>query len=158
MANPRRRRRRRSRNRRKRSFRRRSFRRNPPTIQTLGTNLGWAAAGFMTTKFVGNMVGQFMPGLAQQGGPLMRMGIKLGIAYVSAWGLEMAFGRRVFTPTFVGGSIEVIQDAVRTFISPMVPQLAAAEYPLEFYYDRPLPPPEERMGAYYEAEFETTAP
>jgi len=99
----------------------------------------------MATKFVGNMAAPMLGALGGQ--PIVRMGVKLGLAYATAWGLEAALGRNVFTPAFLGGSLEVVQDAVRTFISPMIPQLAAAEYPLSIYYEAPALPA--RVGAYY---------
>lgn len=114
-----------------RRSRRRSYRRNPPRVQSLFTDTLWAGAGFIGTKFVGNMV-MPMIGVTQ---PIARIGVKAGLAYVTAWGVEMMMGRGVFTPVFLGGMAEVIQDTVRNFISPMFPALAAAEYPLEAYYE-----------------------
>jgi hypothetical protein len=67
----------------------------------------------------------------------MRIGVKLVVAYISAWGLSSFMGARVFTPAMLGGSIEAIQDAVKTFIAPTFPMLAD---PLEVYYEpRRLP-------------------
>lgn len=133
---------------------RRRYGRNPPQAQVLGNQLGWATLGFMSTKFTGNLV---TPMLGQMGGgagqPIVRMGIKLAIAYGTAWLLENFMGRRVFVPTFIGGSIEVIQDFTRTFISPMIPALAQAEYPLEVYYEPPAITEKENettLGDYYQ--------
>jgi hypothetical protein len=79
------------------------------------------------------------------GGDIMRIGIKFGVAYLSAWGLEMMLGRRVFTPAFVGGSLDAIQDAVKTFIAPTFPQLAE---PLSVYYEPAMRRP--AIGEYYQ--------
>jgi hypothetical protein len=81
------------------------------------------------------MISQMVPG---NGGPLMRILTKLGIAYVTAWGDENFMGKRFFMPVMLGGSIEAIQDFTREFISPMFPALAAYEYPLQVYYEPPL--------------------
>lgn len=90
----------------------------------------WAGGGFIGTKFVGNMV-MPMIGVTQPGARIL---VKGGLAYGTAWGLSMMLGdRRVFLPLFLGGMAEVIQDVVRTYISPFVPALAAAEYPMEAY-------------------------
>ncbi len=112
----------------------RSFRHNPPAVRTIASDLGWAAAGFMSTKIVGNMTA---PMLAGMGGdqPVIRVGLKLGIAYLSAWALSSFMGSRVFMPAMLGGSIEAIQDAVKTFIAPTFPMLAANYEPLELYYE-----------------------
>ena len=66
--------------------------------------------------------------------PIMRIGIKVLVAYMSAWGLASFMGQRVFMPAMLGGSIEAIQDAIKTFIAPTFPMLAENYEPLELYY------------------------
>ena len=162
-ANPRRRRRRTSSRR-----RRASYRRNPPQLQTIFNQLIPVTTGFIATKFVGNMVapmlGNVLPG---NGGPFMRIAMKVGIAYLTAWGAENFMGHRFFMPVMLGGSIEAIQDFTREFVSPMFPALAAYEYPLSVYYEAPpeIVAPEEAIeaaasnnnangvGAYYDRGF-----
>lgn len=173
MANPRRRRRvkrrakrrgffaanpkRRRRVRRRRGYalnKRRRWRRNPAPVKTIFTDIGYTAAGFMATKFVGNMVAPMLGGIGNQ--PLMRIGAKLGVAYLTAWGAEKMLGARWFMPVMIGGSLEVIQDVVRTYVAPSVPALAAAEYPLEMYYEAPLMlPPGGQMSEYSNSEIGT---
>jgi hypothetical protein len=114
--------------------RRHSYRRNPPAIRGIAGELGWAAAGFMTTKVVGNMVTPMVAGIAGTS-DISRIGIKIAVAYLSAWGLASFMGQRVFMPAMLGGSIEAIQDAIRTFIAPTFPMLAANYEPLEAYYE-----------------------
>lgn len=106
----------------------------------------WAGGGFIGTKFVGNMM-MPMIGVTQPGARIL---VKAGLAYGTAWGLSMVLGdKRVFLPLLLGGMAEVIQDTVRTYISPMFPALAAAEYPLEAYPEMgQLPEYAETMGAY----------
>lgn len=131
-----------TRRRRRRRSHRRSYRRyrsNPAPIRSIAGDLGWAAAGFMTTKVVGNMAAPMLAGIGGDQ-PLIRIAMKLGVAYLSAWGLESFVGRRVFVPAMIGGSLEAIQDAVKTFIAPTFPMLAANYEPLEIYYHYPTAP------------------
>ena len=76
--------------------------------------------------------------------------MKFGLAYLATWIAEQMMGRRVFTPVFLGGAVEGVQDVVRTYIAPAFPALAASEFPLESYYQPPeaLPAPGQ-VGAYY---------
>lgn len=146
------------------TYRGRRGRRNPPAVMTLMPHLGWATAGFMATRFLGNTVTPMFVGITGDQ-PLFRMAIKLGVAYLGAWALEMGFGRKVFVPAFVGGSLEVAQDAIKTYVAPTFPFLSAYQEPLESYYERPMLPPNgpnangntgmgnypnrSRMGSYY---------
>lgn len=131
-----------------RRARRRSFRRNPPSFQAIGNELLSSGIGFMATKVVGNMVSPMVAQVMPQAGDLGRIATKFGIAYLTAWTAEQFFGKRWFMPVMIGGSIEGIQDTVRTYISPVVPMLAAAEYPLEIYEEQPLLPSPDGMGTY----------
>jgi len=82
------------------------------------------------------------------GGDIMRIGIKFGVAYIAAWGLEMMLGKRVFTPAFVGGSLDAIQDVIKTYVAPTFPQLGD---PLALYYEpMMLPPRRGAIGEYYQ--------
>ena len=137
------------------SYRRR--RRNPPSMKQVGTsllpNLGWAVAGFSVTKMVGNVVTPMLTGFglttAPGTQPLVRIGTKLGIAYLGAWLLGFGFGRRVFVPAFVGGSLEVIQDIAATYIAPYFPTLGNYQEPLQVYYERQAQI-NNGMGDYYQ--------
>jgi hypothetical protein len=134
------------------SRRRHSYGHNPPGIRSIAGDLGWAAAGFMSTKVVGNMVTPMIAGVVGTN-DIIRIGIKLGVAYVSAWSLSSFMGQRVFMPAMVGGSLEAIQDAIKTFIAPTFPMLAANYEPLQLYYEQPrnvpaLRPRGRAMGLY----------
>ena len=127
--------------------RRGGFLAGTPPMQDVMMQVLWAGGGFIGTKFVGNMV-MPMIGVTQ---PMARIAVKGGLAYGTAWGLSMLLGdRRVFMPLFLGGMAEVIQDVVRTYISPMIPALAAAEYPLEAYPEMGQLPEYAEVGAYPE--------
>lgn len=130
---------------RRRASRRRHYRHNPPSVRNLMGELGWGAAGFMATKVVGNFVTPMVSGFVGDQ-PVMKIGVKLGVAYLAAWGLSSFMGQRVFVPAMLGGSMDAIQEAVKTFIAPSFPMLA--DYgAMESYYEptRLLPP---GMGEY----------
>jgi hypothetical protein len=85
--------------------------------------------------------------------PIFRIAVKLGVAYISAWGLSSFMGQRVFMPAMIGGSLEAIQDAIKTFIAPTFPMLAANYEPLQIYYEPRVPAVAARrraMGLYPE--------
>lgn len=127
--------------------RRRHYRRNPPALRTLGTDLMWGTAGLVTTKFVGNTITP-MVGATITGQPLMRIAWKLAMAYVSAWGLSQVGGDGIFTPAFVGGSMDAAQDFVTNYITPLVPQIAGGGG-MGVYYGGPRVPARTGMAAYY---------
>ncbi len=132
---------------------RRNFMRGAPGIRSVAGDLGWSAAGFMTTKVVGNMVTPMIAGVVGDQ-PIVRIGVKLGVAYVSAWALSSFMGSRVFMPAMIGGSLEAIQDAIRTFIAPTFPMLAANYEPLQLYYEPRAQmqrlPARRGLGTYYD--------
>jgi hypothetical protein len=99
----------------------------------------------MTTKIVGNAAAPLFAGIGGDQ-PIMRVGIKLIVAYFSAWGLSSFMGQRIFVPAMIGGSIEAIQDAVKTFIAPTFPMLAENYEPLETYYEPRFLPPSAMSG------------
>jgi hypothetical protein len=113
--------------------------------------LGWAGAGFMTTKVVGNFVTPMVAGFVGDQ-PIMRIAVKLGVAYISAWGLSSFMGQRVFAPAMIGGAMGAIQDVVTTFIAPTFPMLA--DYgSMGIYVEAPRAVPQVRrrggVGEYY---------
>lgn len=136
--------------RRRRSVRRarsrsRRYHHNLPAMRGIAGELGWAAAGYMGSKVVGNVLTPMVAGFVGDQ-PVMRIGVKLGVAYLTAWGLSSFMGSRVFIPAMIGGSIGALQDAVATFIAPTFPMLA--DYgQLETYYEpRALPGVADYMG------------
>ena len=121
-------RRRRSSGKRKASGRR--YRRNPVSIGSkAGLNhILWAGAGFIGTKFAGNMIAPAI-GMTQ---PIMRMGIKTVIAMAGGRFIVSRFAGRTAGENFmVGGLVEVISDVVKTYLAPSVPALAQYDEPLE---------------------------
>lgn len=105
------------------------------------------AAGFYATKISAGFV---LPMIGIQGN-LPRIAIKSAVAFGVAYLGGMILGSRVKDSLLMGGALEVAQDAIKTFVSPFVPALAAAE--MESYY---LPGAadavggEGGVGAYYQ--------
>lgn len=101
--------------------RRHTYRHNPPAIRGLARPLMWGAAGFVASKFVNNTVTPLV-GASMQGSPVTRIGWKLAIAYITAWGLEMLGGE--FTPAFIGASGDAVQDFSNTYLVGTIPGLS----------------------------------
>ena len=149
MANPRRRRRSVRHN---RVHRRRHARRNPgigsfiPSVGFL-KEVAFVATGYYGTKISAGFVLP-MVGIA---GDIPRLAVKSVVAIGVSFLGGMLLGPRVKESLLMGGALEVAQDAIKTYLSPFVPALAAAE--MESYY---LPGatapggPDRTVGAYYQ--------
>lgn len=106
------------------------------------------AGGFYATKI---SAGFLLP-MTGISGDIPRIAIKSAIAFSVAYIGGMVLGGRAKESLLLGGGFEVLQDAIKTWVSPFVPALAAAE--MESYY---LPGatqaqggPDRSMGAYYQ--------
>ncbi len=135
-----------------RKHRRRSYRRNPG-LGTFLPSMGFlkevtmVASGFYATKisagFVLPMVGVT--------GDIPRIAVKSIVAFGVSYIGGMFMGARARESLLLGGGLEVLQDAIKTWVSPFVPALAAAE--MESYY---LPGGQQAVsgeggvGAYYQ--------
>jgi len=86
------------------------------------------AGGYYATKISAGFV---LPMIGIQGN-LPRIGIKAVVAVAVAYLGGMVLGARAKESLLMGGALEVAQDAIKTFVSPFVPALAAAE--MESYY------------------------
>lgn len=148
MANPRRRRRSHVAVRRTR----RHYRRNPgiaSMIPSMGflKEVGTVAVGYYGTKISAGFVLP-MVGIS---GDIPRLAVKSVVAFGVSFLGGMILGSRVKESLLIGGALEVAQDAIKTYLSPFVPALAAAE--MESYY---LPgaavpsSPDRTMAAYYQ--------
>lgn len=119
MANPRRRR-----GGRRRSMRRsrRSYRRNPGLPSTgFIMDAAYVTGGFFVTRMA---VGYVMPYLPMADQPIVRIAAKGGIAYGLGWLGGRFLGQRSGQLLMLGGLVEALSDAVRTYVSPYVPALA----------------------------------
>lgn len=128
MANPKRRRRSHA-----PSVHRRRYQRNPGLggmIPSMGflKEVAFVAGGYYGTKISAGFV---LP-MVGIGGDLPRIVIKSVLALAVSYVGGMLLGARVKESLLMGGALEVAQDAVKTYLSPFVPALAAAE--MESYY------------------------
>ena len=111
-----------------RSHRRRGYRRNPGLgglIPSSGflKEVAFVGAGYYGTRIAYNFVGP-MIGI---GGDLPRLAIKSVVAFGVSYIGGMLLGSGVRNSLLLGGGLEVFQDAIKTYVSPFVPMLAAAE-------------------------------
>ena len=111
-----------------RSHRRRSYRRNPSFGGLLPSTgflkvVAFVGAGYYGTRLAYNFVGP-MIGI---GGNLPRLAIKSVVAFGVSYVGGMLLGAGVRNSLLLGGGLEVFQDAIKTYVSPFVPMLAAAE-------------------------------
>ena len=111
-----------------RSHRRRSYRRNPgirSLIPSTGflKEIAFVGAGYYGTRVAYNFVGP-MIGI---GGDLPRLAIKSAVAFGVSYIGGMLLGSGARNALMLGGAVEVMQDAVKTYVSPFVPLLAAAD-------------------------------
>lgn len=120
----------------------------PRLIPTFGfiQEIGMVAGGYYATKISAGFVLP-MIGIA---GDIPRIAIKGVVAWGVAWLGGMMLGSKAQQNLLIGGALEVMQDAIKVWVSPFVPALAAAE--MESYY---LPPGqavsgEGGVGAYYQ--------
>ena len=126
---------------------RRHYRSNPglgSMIPSMGflKEVAFVAGGYYGTKISAGFVLP-MVGIS---GDLPRIAIKAAVAFGVSYLGGMLLGSKVKESLLMGGALEVAQDAIRTYVSPFVPALAAAD--LESYY---LPGGEsgETMKSYY---------
>lgn len=86
------------------------------------------AGGYYATKISAGFVLP-MVGIA---GDLPRIAVKAAVAFGISYIGGMVLGARAKESLLMGGALEVAQDAIKTYLSPFVPALAAAD--MESYY------------------------
>jgi hypothetical protein len=111
-----------------RSHRRRHYRRNPGLGSFLPSTgflkeIAFVGAGYYGTRVAYNFVGP-MVGI---GGDLPRLAIKSAVAFGVSYLGGMLLGSGARNSLLLGGAVEVMQDAVKTYVSPFVPLLASAD-------------------------------
>jgi hypothetical protein len=85
----------------------------------------YVTGGFFATRMATGFVTPFLGAVADQ--PLVRIGVK-GVVAVGLGFLGKKFlGQRNGQCIMLGGLVEVLSDAVRTYVSPYVPALAGPE-------------------------------
>lgn len=131
-ANPRRRRARRSSAKRSR----RRYRRNPSLKSFLPSTGFVKDAAFVVGGMIGTKIaaGTVLPmvGVSQ---PLFRIAAKAVIAGGLGWAGKAVLGASAGQYLMLGGMVEAVNDAVQTYVAPMVPALAVSSYPELGYYD-----------------------
>lgn len=133
-----------------RSHRRRSYRRNPGLGSFLPSTgflkeVAFVAGGYYATRIAYNFVGP-MVGI---GGNLPRLAIKSVVAFGVSYIGGMLLGAGARNSILLGGAVEVMQDAVKTYVSPFVPMLAAADMQDVSAYFQPSVGQDD-VGAYYQ--------
>lgn len=130
--------------------RRRSYRPNPgigSLIPSTGflKEIAFVGVGYYGTRVAYNFVGP-MIGI---GGDLPRLAIKGAVAFGVAYLGGMLLGSSARNSLMLGGAVEVMQDAVKTYVTPFVPMLAAADMQDVSAYFQPSVGDGE-VGAYYQ--------
>jgi len=133
-----------------RSHRRRSYRRNPGLrsfIPSTGflKEIAFVGVGYYGTRVAYNFVGP-MIGI---GGDLPRLAIKSAVAFGVSYLGGMLLGSGARNALMLGGAVEVMQDAVKTYVTPFVPLLASADMQDVSAYFQPSVGDSEDVGAYY---------
>jgi hypothetical protein len=100
-------------------------------------------------NFVGPMVGI--------GGDLPRIAIKGLVAFAVSYLGGMLLGSSARNSLLLGGAVEVMQDAVKTYVSPFVPLLASADMQDVSAYFQPSVGDDE-VGAYYQGTMGASIP
>lgn len=111
------------RRRRRRSYAGRTrYRRNQPRVTTgFLWDAGYVTGGFIGTRIFGNMILPMVPQV--QTFPFMRILGKGVTAWLVGWGGGMMLGRRAGNLLMVGGFVDVLDDAVKTYVAPFMPML-----------------------------------
>lgn len=108
----------------------RRYRRNPNGItQPFLWDAVYVTGGYFATRFTANFIVPMLPPMGFPDG--IRIIGKGLTAWLMGWGGQMILGRRAGQLIMLGGFVETLSDAVRTYISPFVPALAddMAVYP-----------------------------
>lgn len=114
--------------RRRRSYRRneprRRYRRNPDGFPTTGflMDAAYVTGGFFVTRMTAGFVVPMIPGADTM--PSVRILGKGAVAWGLGWLGGNFLGRRSGQLIMLGGLVEALSDAVRTYVSPFVPALA----------------------------------
>lgn len=109
------------RHRRRSASRSRSYRSNPGLQTGFLMDAVYVTGGFFATRVA---VGYVMPYLPMAEQPIVRIAAKGALAFGLGWAGKRFLGQRQGQLLLLGGMVEALSDAVRTFVSPYVPQLA----------------------------------
>ena len=80
----------------------------------------YVTGGYFVTRLATGYVMPFLP-MAEQ--PIVRIAAKGALAFGLGWAGSRFLGSRQGQLLMLGGMVEALSDAVKTFVSPYVPQL-----------------------------------
>lgn len=83
----------------------------------------YVTGGFFACRFVTGFVTPFLGSMADQ--PMVRIAAKGGVSWALGWAGSKFLNARAGQLLMLGGLVETLSDAVRTYVSPFVPALAA---------------------------------
>lgn len=141
-----------------RSHRRRSrrYRHNPGIMASSGflKDAVYVTGGFVLTRVTYGMVAPMLGGMLPMEQPLVRIAGKSAVAFGLGWIGKRFLDARAGQLLMVGGMVEALNDAVKTFVAPYIPALAddmsvypqIGVYPSLGSYDSP-----QAVSAYDEA-------
>lgn len=106
----------------------RRYRRNPATSGLTGgfmMDAVYVTGGYFATRVTTGLVLPFIGTMGEQ--PLVRIASKGAVAWGLGWAGGNFLGKRTGQLIMLGGMIEALSDAVKTYVSPFVPALAEGE-------------------------------
>ena len=125
----------------------RRYRHNPSMLPSGGflKDAMFVTGGFVLTRVTYGMVAPMLGGMLPMEQPLVRIAGKSAVAFGLGWIGKRFLDARAGQLLMVGGMVEALNDAVKTFVAPYIPALAddMSVYPqIEVYpglgsYDSP---------------------
>lgn len=91
----------------------------------------YVTGGFIGNRLVSGLVLPMVPQLTSM--PIMRIASKGVVAWGLGWVSSMLLGRKAGNLIMIGGFVDVLDDAVKTYVAPFVPALAGNDmsaYPM----------------------------
>jgi hypothetical protein len=85
----------------------------------------YVVGGFIGTKMLANTVLP-MVGVQQ---PIARIAVKGALAAALGYAGKQFLGQNIGNMLMLGGMVEAVNDAVQTYVTPLVPALAVSNYP-----------------------------
>lgn len=103
---------------------RRSYAHNPGLSSGFLSDAMYITGGFVATRVAYGMAAPYLSGFLPVDQPLVRIAGKGAVAFGLGWLGKRFLGQRVGQMLMVGGMVEAMNDAVKTFVAPYVPALA----------------------------------
>lgn len=103
---------------------RRHYAHNPGMSSGFLSDAMYITGGFVATRVAYGMAAPYLSGFLPVDQPLVRIAGKGAVAFGLGWLGKRFLGQRVGQMLMVGGMVEAMNDAVKTFVAPYVPALA----------------------------------